>query len=239
MKIRTMLALVLALLVLPAVARAEEHADDHSNSVVWIRYFKVHPGHGEEFAAMFTELRGAMLDQMVEDGDLLSWGLFVPFTLDGEMTWTHGVWATHRDWAQMDDFLAAMQASDADMSREDRERMQSRFMEMVDVEATRDVIDRNVVSTMAEVKQTPEGSPTYMRLSWYAIKPGHMEQAVGMYREYALPVFEKLREHRRHLRRGPAHHGNLLVIRPFAHDLDPHRRAWGDGRNRRRLQRRQ
>jgi hypothetical protein len=47
---------------------------------------------------------------------------------------------------------------------------------------------------MAEVKKAPKGEPTYMRLNWYPVKPGHMEQAVGMYREYALPVFEKLRE---------------------------------------------
>jgi hypothetical protein len=194
MMVRTLTAVVAALLALPGLARADQHTDEEMNPLTWVRFFTVEPGHGKDFMDMMMSMNAETFDGLMEDGAILGWGVFVPFTVNAEEHWTHGLWVTAKDWGHMDKFMAGMEAADSKMSEVEQEHAMRKFLEMVDVEEIHDVISRDVASTHAAMEKMPEGKPTYMRMGFYKVKPGHMEQAIGMYRDYALPTLEKLQK---------------------------------------------
>jgi hypothetical protein len=189
---RTALALALALLIVPGVAAADDENDDSPQPVTWVRFVNVRPGHSEDFVKLIMEARGEVLDNLMEEGHVLSWGVFVPFNRDADTNWTHGIWATYPDWSHMDQFIAAAEAADRELSEVERGRQERKFREIVELQDTHDIVTRRLAAPSAEMEEMPDGPPRYMRMGFYKVKPGHVDQAVALYNEYAAPTYEEL-----------------------------------------------
>jgi hypothetical protein len=217
MTLRLTTALALALwLLLPTTVRADEHEDKTMDQgpqpITWIRFFTVEPESSMDFTDMMMDMRAELLDGMVARGELHSWGMFVPFTLNGEEDeWTHGVWATVPDWSGVDTFIARMQEADAQMSEDDMEEMAEHFYDMVEADATFDVFMRDVMMTdHTPAKQQPDGPPRFMRLAFIKTQPLMMEDAMKLVGEYALPTWNALRHE------GVLHSAGMSVVEVVA-----------------------
>jgi hypothetical protein len=194
MMVRTLIGVVVALLALPGLLQADQHTDDEMQPLTWVRFYNVKPGHGEDFMNMIMEVNAPAFDGMMADGSILGWGAFVPFTVSADEHWTHGLWVTAQDWAHLDTFMKGLIASEAKMNPVEVEHYQRKYLDIVHAEDTNDEISRQVAGAFADMTKVKKGTPTYMWLGFYKVKPGHMEDAIGVYREYGLPVMEKLCE---------------------------------------------
>jgi len=152
--------------------------------LTWIRYYEALPGHEQEFTKLLTESSKAVFDKLIADKRVVGWGVAVPMSHTSE-TWTHVAYVGLADWSAVEDMAKAFEAADAKMSAADLKKMDDMFMAAMKPGSLRDVVIHHIT-------QGPPSSmtrPKYIGVDTYVIKQGRFEDAVGLFNEWAKPLF--------------------------------------------------
>lgn len=153
---------VLALVLLPTLATAQV------SSLTWLRYYTAQPGKEEAL----TELLKQSGEKLA--GKVTVWGIAVPLS-HTEEGWTHLMYAGVRDWANVEHVEAAF-ASEAKRSA------------LVAPNGIRD----SVLVHLVRSQSRPDAKPRYAVINEHPIKVGRENDAIGLFNEWAKPVFDDL-----------------------------------------------
>lgn len=186
MKIQTGVILILAILLAPALAMAQ----DAPKPITWVNYMQAKPGQDEALVELFKKRNGQMFDRLMADGILSSWGIAEPMTHRGQK-WTHLVWATVQDWAHMDKLVNAMGEEAKSRSEKENQEIEAAFKAASDFSGHRDVINRHVVFSAAA---SGGPAPGYLVLGFYKAAPGEADEITNVYETVAAPVYDKLQK---------------------------------------------
>jgi hypothetical protein len=115
-KVAWILTLMILAAAMPAVAQ-----DDAKGPITWIAFSKINSGKMEAAVGMAMENK-AMMDGLVADGTILSWGLATPINHAPGDQWNYVEWVTVENWAKIDAWAGAvmqhMMSMDADRKAE-------------------------------------------------------------------------------------------------------------------------
>ena len=152
--------------------------------LTWIRYYEAVPGHEMEFAKLLSESGKPIFDKLIADKKVVGWGLAVPMSHTGE-SWTHVAYVGLADWSAVEAMNNAFEAMDAKMSPAQLKKMDEQFMAALKPNSLRDVVIRH----LSQGGPTNMTKPKYIGVDTYVIKQGRFEDAVGLFNEWAKPVF--------------------------------------------------
>ena len=175
---RRLLLLFLVLLVSSAALAQQPAAPPKAPQLTWLRYYTVLPGKEDDFSRQFVEASRPLLERLITDHKVVGWGLAVPLTRTAE-PWTHVVYVTVDDWSGVETLVRAIEES----------RMNNpapSYTSLVAPGSVRDVVLQHLVQSEPA---PPKAKPRYIDVSTYTIKPGRDRDAVGLFREWAVPLF--------------------------------------------------
>ncbi|MHC4414117.1 MAG: hypothetical protein ACYS0G_02405 [Planctomycetota bacterium] len=180
--------LIVAVLALPAAVLGQESPDQY---LTWVRYYTTNPGREVDFVKLINKISGETLNEMLADGSLISWGIAVPFTRRAD-SWTHLIWLSVADWSRMDRVVAAFDEASKGRSELENRAVMAEVEEVIDLGSVHDIVVRHVVVPSVGEATPPSGPPAYFRASYYKARPGQVENAVNLYQEIAVPLYEQL-----------------------------------------------
>ncbi|HET7433356.1 MAG TPA: hypothetical protein VFN10_01450 [Thermoanaerobaculia bacterium] len=143
--------------------------------LTWIRYYTVQPGKGDTFVRLMRQSSQKMFDELLAGKKVQAWGIVVPMTHTDE-TWTHAIYITMDDWASVESLVRAVEAADTSSDAALEATLVSGSI--------RDVVLRHIIQSEAP----PKAAPKYIDVSTYVVKPGRANDAVALYREWAVPM---------------------------------------------------
>lgn len=152
--------------------------------LTWIRYYQAAPGHEMELTKLLSESSNPVFQKLIDDKKVVGWGIAVPMSHTGE-PWTHVAYVGLADWSAVDAMNNAFEALDAKMSAAELKKMDAQFQAAMKPNAMRDVVLRHITqggpSNMTK--------PKYIGVETYVIKQGRFGDAVGLFNEWAKPIF--------------------------------------------------
>jgi hypothetical protein len=162
-----------------------------SRPVTWVNYMQAKPGHGGDLMQLVKKYNAPVMDGLVDDGTLVSWGVAVPMTHLGQ-TWTHMMWASVADWSGMEKLVRAMDEADKSRSEKESQEIEEAFQAAAVPEGHRDVVLRHVVLSAPE-PGSGGPAPGYLVLGFYTASPGEGDEIAELYEEVAGPVYDRLK----------------------------------------------
>lgn len=171
----------LALLAAPVMAQ------DAPPTYIWISFYKAKAGQGDALIKTMIQDDGKILDGLVDDGGAYEWGIGMPIVHDGGDPYSHVEWVTFRGWQGADDFMARFMKMRDKLSPEEAKAMGQRWAALVEPGSHADLIVRNV-----HVGKGMGGKPRYIQLGYYQPKPGKYRALREDYKNYVVPVYDKL-----------------------------------------------
>lgn len=152
--------------------------------LTWLRYYQALPGKDMELTRLLVDGSKPIFDKLMAEKKIASWGLAVPITHNDE-PWTHVFYITVNDWSGVEQLVQGVEASDAAMPKAEMERMDKAFLAAYRQEMTRDVILRH----LSQSEAPPMAMPKYIGVETYVIKQGRANDALGLFNEWAKPLF--------------------------------------------------
>ena len=179
--------LAFALLLSPALIHAEEEG---LKPVTWIIFLKAQPMKGEQMTKLLKKVDGPVLDKLLADNAILSWGLAAPETYNGDDA-SHILWVSVSAFGDIDRVDKAFEAAHKAKSKEENRKIQGSFQESMVPGSRRDLVVRN---TVFKRNGNASGTKTkgYIWVANYKCLPGKHDEGTSMYRTLAQPVYEKL-----------------------------------------------
>ena len=169
------------LAALPAGAQ-----EDGAGPLTWFAFSKVKPGKTEA-AVAFTLEDKELMDGLIADGTVLSWGLATPINHTPGDLWNHVQWVTLADWSKVDDWVAAvfarMEEMDEATMAENMQRAQQIYVEGSHFD---EVVRHSVFS---------RGSGAVPRYFWsgeFTAKKGQEGAMVKLFKEAVAPLLDEL-----------------------------------------------
>jgi len=152
--------------------------------LTWIRYYEAMPGKEMEFGKLLSESSKAVFDKLIADKKVVGWGVAVPFSHTGE-SWTHVAYVGLADWSAVEALGAEFEAADAKLPPAELKKMDDKFMAALKPNSVRDVVIRH----LSQGPPMTMTKPKYIGVDTYVIKQGRFEDAVGLFNEWAKPMF--------------------------------------------------
>lgn len=183
MKMRLTVGLMVAALVLPGLALAQD-------GVTWIAFSKTKEGKLGDATKLEIESSGPMLDKLLADGAITSWGLATYInhhTADFDANFVQ--WVTAPGWDGIGKWADQAGQMMASQSPEDREKMTAQFAEIYESRSHYDEVVRNAIYEPGDPTATP---PRYFYMTSMRAKPGQDQEAVDIFKEVVVPVVKKL-----------------------------------------------
>ena len=169
------------LAALPAAAQ-----EDGAGPLTWFAFCKVKPGMTEA-AVAFTLEDKELMDGLMADGTILSWGLATPINHTPGDLWNHVQWVTVADWSKVDDWVAAVMGRMEEMDEATRaENMQRAQQIYVEGSHFDEVVRHSVFS---------RGSGAVPRYFWngeFTAKKGQEGAMVKLFKEAVAPLLDEL-----------------------------------------------
>jgi hypothetical protein len=167
--------------VLPAAAQAAKEP------LTWVINVTVKPGKFMELKSATEKYDKPVLDKLVADGAISSWG-FACQTI-GPPSESCMYYVTGADWAAMEKVDKAFEADRKAMKESERKAMMESNLETTDPDKEVSFVVRHVV-----FNAVPGGDANYLLRHIYKVKPGKGEEVVKLYKAYIAPVYQKLLE---------------------------------------------
>ncbi|HSP16926.1 MAG TPA: hypothetical protein VLV78_19425 [Thermoanaerobaculia bacterium] len=179
---------VLAVLVSTLSAVAQQPAAPAPPQLTWVRFYNVDRAHTRDFMDVFNRMNVPVLDKLLTDRQIVSWGLTVPFTMTNQ-DWTHSLFITVNNWASGDSLIRAFDDAERAMTPADMQRDQATMAAAL--KGVHDVVLRHVQQSTSPPAPNAK-PPQYIRVSFYTIKAGRNDDAAAIFREYAAPFYTEL-----------------------------------------------
>lgn len=178
---RLIFGLLILAVAIPALAQPAPA------TLTWLRYYEAQPGKERELGQLLVAASKPVLDQLIADKKVVAWGVVVPMSHTAE-TWTHAVFVTCADWAGYEALQVRSEAAMAKLSPSERSTFEGQMMAALKPRSLRDVVLRHL-SQSPLPSAPPAAKPKYIGVETYVVKPGRQEDAVGLFNEWAKPVF--------------------------------------------------
>ena len=179
----TSVLVMAALLLLPTLVAAQEGP----MPLTWVGMYKVKPGTGPQFEKLFEKYDKPLCDQLVAEGNAVSWG--VGYELAGPGGFDYAWWVTMPGWAAMGAVEAAFDARYEGMSEEELATMIADWTAVMEPGTSQTQLLRHTV-----FQANPDVDYKYLRLGAYTFKPGHGSDVMKMYKSFIVPTYDKLLE---------------------------------------------
>lgn len=176
------LFLLLAVSVVPVVAQDE----DGPKPLTWLAFSKVHSGMMEEAVAMTLE-ESEVMQGLIDDGTIASWGLATPINHRPGDAWNLVEWVTVQDWEQVDAWVGAVMARMQTLDEATRKEREARAKEIWVEGSHHDEVVRQVVFN--------PGDPSNLRYFYIAdfhARPGKGEEVVKFFQSTVAPTLDEL-----------------------------------------------
>lgn len=157
--------------------------------LTWIRYFDVERGQAEEFMNTTAQYTAPVLDRLLAERKISSWGVAVPLTL-AKQDFTHFLWISLPNWAAGDELLRALDAADKGRSADERKRLSELSAVTFRPRSTYDMVLRHQEQSAPIAGAT--FNPAFIRVAYYTAKPGRSNDLVALFREAAAPVYNDM-----------------------------------------------
>jgi len=160
-------------------------AQEASEPITWLIDVTVKPGKFKELEAASLKYDKPVLDALVANGSISSYGLACQMV--GPPSESCMFWVTAADWSGMGKVEKAFENSRKAMKEDELKAMMESFLGATVPDKETSSVVRHVV-----FNGTPGGSPKYLMRHVYKVKPGKGGAAVKLYKEYNAPTHEKL-----------------------------------------------
>ena len=167
------------------VAALPAAAQETSEPLTWVLSVTVKPGRLGDLEKAAQKYDKPVFDKLVADGSISSYGLACQMV--GPPTESCMYWATAADWSGMGKVEKAFEDSRKVMKETELKEMMDAFLAVTDPTWEASFVVRHVVFNGA-----PGGTPKYLMRHVYNANPGKGSAAVKMYKEYNVPVYQKL-----------------------------------------------
>jgi hypothetical protein len=160
--------------------------EDDRGPITWLAYSTVKPGKTED-AVKLTIEQNKVMDQLMADGTVMSWGLATPINHDPDDTWNHVQWVTLPSWEAVDAWVGAIMGSMMAMDEATREDHMKRAMEIYVEGSHYDEVVRHAVINVAD-----PGATKYFYVAEFQTKKGQEEGMVNFFKGAVVPVLDAL-----------------------------------------------
>ena len=183
---RSRSALVVFAVVIGLVAAAIPVAAQATGEpITWLFYMTAKPGKWMDLEKAIEKYDKPVLDKLVADGTISSWGL--AYQEVGPPEQSYMMWTTADDWAAMGKVEKAFEENYKAMKEADRKASMDAYLGATVFEKESTSVVRQVV-----FKGTPGVKPVYLMRHVFKVKSGKGSAAMKMYKEYDVPVYDKL-----------------------------------------------
>jgi hypothetical protein len=175
------LAAALVLAALPVAAQEEERGP-----ITWLAYSKVKPGKTEDAVKLTLEDK-AVMDGLIADGTIQSWGLVTPINHSPGDTWNFAEWVTLEDWSKVDDWVGAVMGAMRSMDPETAKSRMERAMEIYVEGSHFDEVVRHAVYKIGDA-----GTTRYFYVAEFAAKEGVEKEMVEFFKTVVAPALDPM-----------------------------------------------
>jgi hypothetical protein len=180
---RTLTGLVLALAIaVPALAQDE-------GPLTWVAYTRVKPGQTQEWLKLELENAKPILDKLVADGTVMTWGYAVRANHRPGYEWNVLTWVTTPNWAGVGKWLGTALAQMQSRSPEETEALEEKY-EALEEAGTH--FDEVVRAGFASYSETPTKF-NFLYTGHFRARPGKFEAATQVFKDIIVPVGDKLK----------------------------------------------
>ena len=183
MRLRSVLVVCVAIGMLAAAIPVV--AQGAGEPITWLWHVTAKPGKWMDLEKAAEKYDKPVLDKLVADGVITSWGL--AYQLAGPPDQSYMYWVAGNDWAAMGKMWKAFEDNYKAMKEADRKASMDAFLGATVPEKESSSVVRQVV-----FKGTPGVKPVYLWQMIHKVKPGHGRAATAMFKEYDVPVLDKL-----------------------------------------------
>ena len=180
------LSLMIGLLLVPAVAGADEH-EMAPQPLTWISFVQSQAGKSMPLAQNIAKSGAKIYDGLMADGHILTWGVGMPVNHWPDDDWNVVEWVTFRDWAAVDAFMQAFMGMQMAKSPEDMAAEQEEWLSLVVPGSHHDQIQRHMV-----VMPSEGSPPAYFNLTYVPVKPGQGEKLKKIWVDNIQPIYAEL-----------------------------------------------
>jgi hypothetical protein len=170
--------LPIAVVLLAAVSVAAQEM----RPVSYVAEFKINRSEAAEWINLVRKYDKPMLDKLMADGTVLTWGLDA-VVVRREESVTHRIWVVSADYAGMDKVIAgfnAMRTPPKDVAR---------YLQIANLSALQEHYVRSILFKMTDVPPTVR---PYRSYSGTKLKPGKVSDWQKLFDQYNRPVLDKL-----------------------------------------------
>jgi hypothetical protein len=183
MKTLTGLLLAVAIAV-PAVVQAQ----DGAAPLTWVAYTKVKPGKTQDWVKAGLKYDKPILDKLVAEGAVLTWGYAVRASHRPGYEWTHLTWVTCPDWAGIGKWMGASMAAMAARSPEEN----AEAMASMELEKGGSHFDEVVRAGFASYPDAPVKF-NFLYTGHFKTKPGKFADGTRAIEEAVIPIGDELK----------------------------------------------
>jgi hypothetical protein len=185
MKTRAASGALAALLLasLPAVAQ------ESAKPITWVAYDLTQQGKLQDAVALSAKYDAPLLDKLLADGTITSWGLATPINHEAGFKWNMLTWVTLPSFGNVDKWVGAVMQQMRSRSADETKALDEQGKAIYVERSHFDEVVRNVVI----VPPAAGGAaPRYIFAGMYKVKPG---QAAAAEKSWApwWPIVEKLK----------------------------------------------
>lgn len=172
---------VVALCSLPAAAQQDERGP-----ITWLAFSHVKPGKTEDAVELALE-QEELMDRLVAEDTVLSWGLGTPINHNPGDTWNFVEWVTVGSWSDIDAWAGAVMARMNAASEEERAEMNERFQRIYVDGSHFDEVVRHAV-----FGGNDEAVPRYFYVADFRAKAGRGRDMVEFFKDGVVPLLEPM-----------------------------------------------
>ena len=184
--LKTVLAATLLLATI-SPALADDHEQDDPKRLTWLTYSKVRPGMMQK-AIEYNMDDEAFMQEMVNDGTLLSWGMLAPVIRGTEDEWNLALWASAESWEKFGIWAAKYEEHKASLSADKQAARAKRTAEIFEDHSHHDEVVRHFVYNLGGPKAE------FFYTGEFHVRKGQEGEVREFYDEYTAPIAEKLME---------------------------------------------
>jgi hypothetical protein len=157
-------------------------------SLTWVAYTQGKPGKTTEWLNLTLKHDAPMYDKLMAAGVVRSWGVATPINHRPGFGWNLLTWVTVDNWAGVDKWAgAAMQTMQA-RSEQETKAIEASYQAVEEGRSHFDEVVRNAVF----VPGKPGAKIGYFLVGHYLARPGQDGAATQFYREFIVPIADKL-----------------------------------------------
>jgi len=185
MKTRAASGALAALLLasLPAVAQ------ESAKPITWVAYGMTKEGKVQDAVALALKYDAPLLDKLLADGTITSWGLATPINHEAGFKWNLLNWVTLPNWGSVDKWVGSVMQQMQSRSAEETKALEQEGQAVYVERSHFDEVVRNVVLSPPAAGGAP---PRYIFAGMSKVKDGQYEAGEKAFAPW-WPIVDKLK----------------------------------------------